>query len=81
MGAKVGVEIKLIIERNVEGRKSLATYEVVVEVGRKSREGGRYQRLANNQSHKTRRPSKTIALCGEPELRDGRGGTGSGRRA
>ena len=38
-------------------------YEVVTEVGRKTREGGRRQRVTNNHSRKTRRPSETVASC------------------
>ena len=63
----------------MEGRESLGTFKVVIEVGLKTRDGGRRQQVANSHSRKTQRPSDTVASCGGPELRDGRRGTGSGR--
>ena len=44
-----------------EEEESLRTYEVVIEVGRKTREEGRSQRVTSNHSHKTRRSSETVA--------------------
>ena len=41
------------IEMKVEGRESLGTFEVVLEViemGRKTREGGRRQRITRNDA-------------------------------
>ena len=67
------------IEMRVGVRESLGTYEVVIEVGRKTREGGRRQRVTSNRSRKTRRPSETVVSCEGLEPRDGRRGTGSGR--
>ena len=43
------------------GRESLGTYEVVIEVDRKTRESRRRQRVTSNHICKTRRPSKTVA--------------------
>ena len=39
----------------MEGRES-GPYGVVIEVSRKTREGGRLQRVASNRSRKNRRP-------------------------
>ena len=50
------------IGRRVEGRESLWTYEVVIEVmelDRKTR--GRGRRLTSSHSRKTRHPSETVA--------------------
>ena len=63
----------------VENRENLEIYGVVKEVGRKTREGGRRERLTSNRSCKTQRPSETVASCRKPEPRYGRRGTGSGR--
>ena len=57
------VEMGAIIERRVEGRESLGTYEVVIDVSRKIREAGRRQRVTSNHSRKIRCPSETIASC------------------
>ena len=38
------------VEMKLEGRESLGTSEVVKEVGRKTREGGRRQRVTSNHS-------------------------------
>ncbi|CAM9890584.1 unnamed protein product, partial [Ascophyllum nodosum] len=65
--------------RKSRGSEGPLTYVVMVEVGRKTREGGRHQRVTRSQSHKTRRPSKTIAPHKGPECMDGRRGTGLGR--
>ena len=75
--AKAGAGTKTV--RRVEGRQSLGTFEVVIEVGRKMRERGRRKRVNSNCSRKTRRPSETVASYGGPEPRGGRRGTGSGR--
>ena len=79
MGVRTGAGTGTTIETRVERRESLGTYEMVIEVGRKTREGGRRQRVTSNLSRKTRRPSKTVESCRGPELRDGRRGSGSGR--
>ena len=47
----------------VEGRESLETYDVDIEVGRKTRERGRRQQVTSNHSRKTRRPSMAVASC------------------
>ena len=47
----------------MEGRESSGTYEVVIEMGGKTREGGRRERVTRNRSRKTRRPSETVASC------------------
>ena len=68
------------MEKRVEAIERLKTYEVVVEVGRKTREGERrQQRVSSNPSRKTRRPSETVASCGGPESSNGRRGSASGR--
>ena len=69
----------MIILMRVEGRESLRTYEVVIEVGRKTPEGGRRQRVSSNHSRKTPCSSETVASCLGSEPRDGRRGAGSGR--
>ena len=54
------------MEMRVEGRESLGTHEVVIEVGPKMREDGRRQRVTSNLSScssKNRRPSETVASC------------------
>ena len=84
MGARTGAGTGTRIEMRVERRDSLGTFEVVmevliVEVGRKTREGGRRQLLTSNHSRKTRRTSETVASYEGPDLRYGRRGTGSGR--
>ena len=76
MGAKTGVGVR--IEMRVERGDNLGTYGVVIEVSRKTREGGRRQRVTSNHNRKTRRPSETVALCGRSKSRDRRRGTGSG---
>ena len=63
----------------VEEIESLETFEVVIGMGRKTREGGRHQRVMRYHNRKTRRPSEAIPSCGGPEPRDGRRGTGSGK--
>ena len=63
----------------VEEIESLETFEVVIGMGRKTREGGRHQRVMRYHNSKTRRPSEAIPSCGGPEPRDGRRGTGSGK--
>ena len=75
MEVRTGVGTGTIIYIKVEGRESLGTSEVVLDVGRKTREGGRRQRVTSNHSRQTRCPSKTVISCGGPEPR----GTGSGR--
>ena len=47
----------------VEGRENLGTSEVVIEVGWKTLEGGRRQRVISNHSRKTQRPNETVASC------------------
>ena len=74
--AKTGVGVRM--EMRVERGDNLGTYGVVIEVGRRTREGGRRQRVTSNHNRKTRRPSETVALCGRSKFRDGRRGTGSG---
>ena len=78
MGARTGVGTGTRIEVIEEGRESLGTLQVVIEVGRKTREGGRRQRVNSNHSRKTRRSSETVASCGRPKPRDGMEGTGPG---
>ena len=58
-GVEAGTGTKT--KRRVEGRKIPGTYEVIVEMGRKTRQRGWRQRGTNSQSRKTRRPSETIA--------------------
>ena len=59
--------------------ESLGIYEVVIEVDRNTRQGGRRQRETFNHNRKSRHLSETVASCGGPESRNGRRGTGSGR--
>ena len=40
MGARTGAGTETRMDRRVEGRESLETYKVVIDVGRKTREGG-----------------------------------------
>ena len=77
MGAKTGVATR--IEMRVERGESLGTFEVEIEVGRKTREEGRRQRLTRNHSRKTTCPSEPVASCEGSEPRDGRRVTGLGR--
>ena len=74
-GAGTGTKIYI----RVEGRESLRTLEVVINVGWKTREGRRRQLVTSNPSRNTRRPSETTASCRGPEPRDGRRMTGSER--
>ena len=64
MGARTGAETGTRIERKAGGRESLRTYEVIIEVSRKTREGGRRQRVTSKHSCKTRRLGVAIASCG-----------------
>ena len=61
------------------GAESPVTYEVMVEVGRKTRERGRRQRLTRSHTRKTRSPSEAVASCGGPEPGNGRREIGPGR--
>ena len=65
MGMEMGVEA---------GGERMGTYEIVIEVGRKTQEKGRCQRVTSNHSRGTRHPTEVVASCGEPELRNGRRG-------
>ena len=56
MGTRTGIEIR------VEWRESQGTFEMVIVMGRKTRERGRHQRVMSNQSRKTRPPSETVAM-------------------
>ena len=56
MGASKGAGTGTRVEMRVEGRESFGTFEVVIEVGWKTREGGRRQQVTSNHRHKTRRP-------------------------
>ena len=67
MGARTGVGTGTGIEMSMEGRESLGTYEVVKEVGRKTRKEGRRQRATINHSRKTQRSSETVASFGGPK--------------
>ena len=53
MGARTGAGTGTGIERRVEGRDILGNYEVAIEVGRKTRERERRQRVTGDHSHKT----------------------------
>ena len=46
--------------KEIGGGREPGNYGVVIEVDRKTREGGRRQRVTSNRSPKTRRPSKTV---------------------
>ena len=59
--AEMGAITGTIIAMRVEGRENLGTSEVVMEVGWKTLEGGRRQRVISNHSCKTQRPSETVA--------------------
>ena len=76
MRAKSVAGTETIIYMRVEGRDSLLTFEEVREVGWKTRERGRHQRIRSNHNRKTWRPSKTVASCERPESGDGRRETG-----
>ena len=75
MEARTEAGTGMVIERSVERRESLGSFEVVIEVGRKTQEGERCQRVTSNHSRQTRQPSETVASCGGPESRDGTQGT------
>ena len=62
-GVETGARIRSRIDKRVEGRECLGIYELVIRVGRKTREGGRRQRVASNHSRKARRPFETVASC------------------
>ena len=62
-----------------EGERECGNLRSRIQVGRKTLEGGRRQRVTSNHRPKTRRTSETVASCGGPQPRDGRRGTGSGR--
>ena len=59
MGEKTGSRI----EMRMKGRESSGTYEVVIEVSRKMREGGRGERVTSSRSRKTRHCIETVASC------------------
>ena len=62
------------------GERAREPMNVIVEVGRKTQERGRHQRVTSNHRRKTRCPSETVASsCGGLELRDGRRETRSRR--
>ena len=63
-------------EMSVEGREHPGTYQVIVDVGRKTLERGRCQRVIRSHSRKTRRPSETGASSGGRQSRDGKLETG-----
>ena len=67
------------IEKRVEGKESPTTYEVMEEAGWKRRASGRHQRVSSSHSRKARRPSETLAPCGQLEPKDARQGARSGR--
>ena len=50
MGARTGAGTGMGVEMKVEGEESLRTSEVVKDVGRKTREGRRCQRVTSNHS-------------------------------
>ena len=78
MRTRAGTEAR--VNLCVEGRESLGTYEVMIEVVQETREEGRRQRATSSHSHKKiRHPSDTVATCKESERRDGRRGAGPGR--
>ena len=79
MGVGMGAGTGTTIEMKGEGIEKLGTFEVITEVGWKAEDGERRQRGNSNSSHRTRRPYTTVAPCKEPEPRDGRRETGSGR--
>ena len=57
MGERTGAGTGTRVDMRVEGRESLGTFEVAVEVDWKTREGGRRQQVTSNHNHKTRRPN------------------------
>ena len=50
MGARTGAGTRSRIDMNVEGKESLGTFKVVIEVGWKTREGKRRQRVASSDT-------------------------------
>ena len=61
------------IEMRVDGRRKPGNLlENVLEVDRKTQEGGRRQRETSNYSRKTRCPNETVESWEGSELRDGR---------
>ena len=73
-GVGTGAKIRSRIDKRVEGRERLRIYELVIRVGRKTREGGRRQRVASNHSRKARRPfeNRRIMLRIRAQLREAR---------
>ena len=55
MGARTGARKGTIIEMVVERREGMGKFEVVIEVGRKTRERERRQRVTSDHSRKIRR--------------------------
>ena len=53
VGTRTGARAGTRTERRVKGRESLGTFEVVIDVGRKTRKGKRRQRVISNHSRKT----------------------------
>ena len=60
-----------------EGGESLGTFQVVMEVGRKTRGGWRRQRVTSNHNRKTRCLSEIVTSCEGLEPRGVRRGKGS----
>ena len=58
MGARTGARKGMRIEMRVEGSESGGTYKKRIEVDRKTREGGRRQRVISNHSRKDPMPQR-----------------------
>ena len=67
------------MERKVEGRENPETYEVILELGRKTRKKVTPTSNQCCHSRKTRRPSETVVSFGGPEPSAGWRETGPGR--
>ena len=78
MEARAATGVGTRTEMKAVGRESLGTFEVVKEVGRRTRVRRRRQRITNNHSRNTRGLSETVASCGKLEPRDDWRETGSG---
>ena len=68
------------VKMSAEGIDSLGTFEVVIEAGRKSWEGGRRQRVSSNHSPEIRHPGEIVASCAGLEPGDRGGARGMIRK-
>ena len=77
MGAGTGAGAEAIIERTEERGESPGTYELVIEVNRKTRERGRNQRVTSSHRRTIRRPARPSHYAEDQS--PGTGGEGQDR--